>query len=172
MPSSLRENSVTVERLLLSVLSNWITMPPSLPTGVCTHRHTHNPCYILACSHTLKLTQTYSTKVIDILTRSHTQADSQIDRMNLLRKGKSDSETGHLCKTRGEFEAYRGGRCILLQSLAGRGGGSLGKWILFSDASTRVRGLTAHYSGPGPLCSPSDGWQGLLGGGEVWVSRG
>lgn len=52
------------------------------------------------------------------------------------------------------------------------GSGSLGKWILFSDASTHVRGLTAHYSGPGPLRSPSDGWQGLLGGGEVGVSGG
>lgn len=43
---------------------------------------------------------------------------------------------------------WRGGWRVLLQSSAGRGGGSLGKWILFSGASTRVRGLTAHYSGP------------------------
>lgn len=63
---------------------------------------------------------------------------------------------------------------VLLQSSAGWDGGSLGKWILFSDASTRVRGLTAHYSGPNPLCSLTDGWQGLLGGGAGgggWVEK-
>lgn len=46
---------------------------------------------------------------------------------------------------------------------AERGGGSQGKLILFSGASTRVRGLTAHYSGPDPRRSPlmdGLGWEG------------
>lgn len=40
------------------------------------------------------------------------------------------------------------GSYIFLQSLVVCSGGSQGKLILFSGASTRVKGLTAHYSGP------------------------
>lgn len=137
MPSSHGENSVTGERLLLSVLSNRIPTPSSLPTG--KHTHTPNHCYTLL--HTA------------VLSLRHTQADLETGGRGASSHGKTALEA----------------RRALLQPLAergGGGGGSLGKWILFSDASTHVRGLTAHYSGPGPLCSPADGWQGLLGGGE------
>ena len=71
MPSSLGENSVTGERLLLSVLSYLITRPSSLPTGT----HTQSLLHIHARTHAAH-------KHVDLVSVRHARADLQIDTTN------------------------------------------------------------------------------------------
>lgn len=132
MPWSLRENCVTREPLLLSVLSNWITKLSSLPTRH-TQTHTHTEAHRPSVTNMCTQTQTAQRSRYSFTGR-------YTDRYNWMNR-KWVTHT----------------KCVWAEVCSLLLCGCRGKWIAFSDTPTHARGLNAHHSKVSAFCSSPDG---------------